>query len=195
MALDAAVEAAGGARPDRAVLLPDPRPPVQSRRARPRDLQDAGAGHDRRSRTPKRSGTAKTILPAGDVARGAQVERGADAQLFDRFNPFYDDARVLGLPLAAGISGSTADFIKMAQTAGLDKAELQSFAMATIYYLVLPGHHSFHEVVTVLAAAGIVSYQPAPGVGDYAGPLTEGIRRSNGYKRLSGNYPGLLQPR
>jgi len=144
---------------------------------------------------PDRSGKTETILPAGDLARDARVERGTDVQLFDRFNPFYKETRSPGLPLAAGISGSTADYIEMAKLAGLSKADLQRFAMAIIYYLTLPGHHSFHEVATVLAADGIISYRPDPGVGDYASPLTETIRRSDVYKALARKYPGLLQSR
>src|SRR5262249_38979311 len=141
---------------------------------------------------PGRGGKTATILPDVDLAHDARVERGADVQLFDRFNPFYENTRALGLPLAAGISGSTADFIEMARLAGLGNDDLQRFEMAIIYYITLPGHHSFHEVATVLAADGIISYQPRPGVGDYAGPLTEKVKRSDGYKALARKYPGLL---
>jgi protein-glutamine gamma-glutamyltransferase-like protein len=142
---------------------------------------------------PERRGTAESILPPGDRARSALVERGADVQFYDPDYPvFYGKATALGLPLAAGISGSTADFIEMARIAGLQGKALHNFAMAILYYITLPGHHSFHEVATVLAAAGIGSYQPKPGIGDYSGPLTDEIKRSAEYEALALEYPGLL---
>src|SRR5262249_6724651 len=92
-----------------------------------------------------------------------------------------------------GISGSTADFIEMAHLAGLKKPELLAdFAQAIIYYVTLPGHHSFHEVATVLAADKVVSYRPEAGGGDYAGPLTDKIKRSGPYGALAMEYPELL---
>jgi hypothetical protein len=141
---------------------------------------------------PADRGKTKTTLKYEDRAHTALVHRGTDAWRLDPKAPFNATTMALGLPLAAGISGSAADFVAMARIAGLNGKALQSFAMAIIYYITLPGHHSFHEVVSVLASDGIISYRPKPGIGDYSGPLTDDIKKSDSYRALSKLYPGRL---
>lgn len=144
---------------------------------------------------PKNPGAIESTLPPTDPARSAAVARGIDAQtIVDPKVPFVAQGRALGLPEAATISGTAADFSSLALIAGLKPStdEFQQFAMAIFAYIGLPGHHSFREIAGQLSNEGIVPYSPLPGVGDYSGPLTAPVRTA-ARQALSAQYPGLLR--
>lgn len=144
---------------------------------------------------PKNPGVTESTLPPTDPARSAAVARGIDAQtIVDPKVPFVAQGRALGLPEAATISGTAADFSSLARIAGLKPStdEFQQFAMAIFAYIGLPGHHSFREIAGQLSSEGVVPYNPLPGVGDYAGPLTAPVHTA-ARQALSAQYPGLLR--
>lgn len=138
-------------------------------------------------------------IPAGDPLAEARVKPGHAANLLKARSNFYDETRKLHLPVLALISGSTADYISLAQLAGItvDKKpkEAEDYAMAVLFYIGLPQHHSFHEIVSQLKRSGFVkSYDPKPDVGDYPGPLTEEVKGTAAYRDLMVQYPTLLYP-
>lgn len=144
---------------------------------------------------PRNPGAIESTLPPTDTARSASVARGINAQTIVNPNvPFVAQGRALGLPEAATISGTAADFSSLALIAGLKPStdEFQQYAMAIFAYIGLPGHHSFREIAGQLSNEGIVPYNPLPGVGDYSGPLTAPVRTS-ARQALSAQYPGLLR--
>ncbi len=59
------------------------------------------------------------------------------------------------MPLAEGVSGSTAELINVAMTMGLAANNLQKSAVAAIAYISGGGNHSFHEIAIVLRVAGL----------------------------------------
>ena len=72
----------------------------------------------------------------------------------DESKAFCQRARLeLDMPLAAGVSGSTAELIGCALAMGLDGDLLNKYGLAILGYVAGGGNHSFIEIVTVLRAA------------------------------------------
>ncbi|HEY0190596.1 MAG TPA: hypothetical protein VGC42_05695, partial [Kofleriaceae bacterium] len=95
-----------------------------------------------------------SLQPAGKD--GQQVYRGLDVFTMDEARDFCQRARLkINMPLAAGVSGSTAELINVAMTMGLAGPELQKYAVAVLAYVGGGGNHSYHEMAVVLAAAGL----------------------------------------
>lgn len=101
-------------------------------------------------------GDPSSLLPPG--SDGQQVYRGLDAFTMDEARAFCQRARLqINMPLAAGVSGSTAELINVAMTMGLAGQELQKYALAVLAYIGGGGNHSYHEIAVVLASVGIVA--------------------------------------
>jgi hypothetical protein len=95
-----------------------------------------------------------SVLAAGSDPQ--QVYRGIDAFTMDEGKAFCQRARLqLNMPLAAGVSGSTAELMNVAMTLGLNGSRLQRYAVAVLAYIGGGGNHSYHEIAVVLAAAGL----------------------------------------
>lgn len=74
----------------------------------------------------------------------------------DEAKNFCQRARlVINMPLAVGVSGSTAELIGIAMSLGLSMPELQKYAVAVLAYIGGGENHSFHEIAIVMKAAGL----------------------------------------
>jgi len=112
-------------------------------------ISDAGPGIEARDA----SGAAPSGMLPGDKQK---VYRGLDSFTMDEGKDFCQRARLqLNLPLAAGVSGSTAELINVAMTMGLSGPDLQKYAVAVLAYIGGGGNHSYHEIAIVLKAAGL----------------------------------------
>ena len=121
-------------------------------------------GDDTAQGTPKQS-AAKEVgdlgLSGSDGGEQAH-QRGIDRLTMDESNDFIQNARlVLDMPLAGSISGTTADLMEVAKIFGCSNTHL--YSIAVLGHLAGAGAHSFHEVASAAALAG-VNYVP----GDYA---------------------------
>jgi hypothetical protein len=104
--------------------------------------------------------------------------RGRDA------SAFYVEAVADGLPYVAGPSGSTGELFRVAMTMGsLSGEEAKQYALACVAYLELGGNHSFHEIMTVAALAG-VPYTP----GEYEPSLPVAFKDTPRYQALCKKY-------
>ena len=127
--------------------------------------------------------------PAGGENAGTpqQVNRGLDAFTMDEAKAFCQRARLqINMPIAAGISGSTAELINVAMTLGLSGNELQKYAIAVLGYVSGGGNHSFHEIMIVLAAAGVVDDPDT-----YAG--VKPLIGDDMYKQLADAHPNAFK--
>jgi hypothetical protein len=143
-------------------------------------------------RDPNQTPDLRPFLDPTDPAYTALVKRGTDLWVLDRNDPSYTKLEELGLPHGAGISGSTADLVALGKIVGLSPELMAQYAMAILYFVGLPGHHSFAEIAFVLAANGVASFHPRPYHGDYAGPLTAELTATPGYQRLAAEFPEQL---
>jgi hypothetical protein len=117
----------------------------------PHGVSPAGPGIEARGDT---GAPPTSALPAGTDSQ--QVYRGLDSFTMDEATAFCQRARLkINMPLAAGVSGSTADLMNVAMTMGLTGLELQKYAVAVLAYIGGGGNHSYHEIAIVLAAAGL----------------------------------------
>lgn len=103
----------------------------------------------------------------GPIAQGDQRQvhgRGIDLWTMDEKQPFIQQARLLDMPLAGSVSGTTSDLITIAKVAGVPDGSEKAFKFvcAALDHFIGAGAHTFHEVVTAATAFGI-SYTP----GDY----------------------------
>jgi hypothetical protein len=114
-------------------------------------VSSAGPGIEARGDTGAKP---SSVLPTGSDPQ--QVYRGLDSFTMDEGRDFCQRARLkINMPLAAGVSGSTAELINVAMTMGLAGVELQKYAVAVLAYIGGGGNHSYHEIAIVLAAAGL----------------------------------------
>ena len=92
-------------------------------------------------------------------------------------------------PFVAGISGSTADLMKMLKTfcPNASGEMLKQYALACVGYLTGGGHHTFEEVMRVAEMAG-VDYLG----GQYEAVLPETFRRSAWFDLLLEDYADIL---
>jgi hypothetical protein len=124
-----------------------------------------------------------SLLPA-DKQR---VNRGIDAFTMDESKAFCQRARLqFNMPLAAGVSGSTAELINVAMTLGLSGEELQKYAIAVLAYIGGGGNHSYLEIAVVLASAGLI-----PNPVDYSG--VETLVGSTLFTQLKNEHPGAFK--
>lgn len=141
------------ARPDTAAVSPAA-PGIEAR-------ADSGAAPSSLLPTVTDVEAAPPSSPTRDVAASAgtseqQVYRGIDAFTMDEAKDFCQRARlVINMPLAAGVSGSTAELIGVAMSLGMTMPELQKYAVAVLAYIGGGGNHSFHEIAIVMKAAGL----------------------------------------
>jgi N-acetylmuramoyl-L-alanine amidase len=142
--------------------------------------------------TPADAARVRPFLDPTDPAYTVLLQRGTDLWALDMANPFFARLERLGLPHAAGVSGSAADFVALGKIAGLSPDAMARYAMAILYFIGLPGHHSFAEIAFVLAANGVAAFNPRPHHGDYPGPLTRELRDTIGYQRLAEAFPDQL---
>lgn len=92
------------------------------------------------------------------------------------------------MPIYAGISGTMSDMLLLAMNAGLSQDELKDYAMVQLGVMLKEHHHSFHEVVSVLAANKVVPYRP----GYYLAPISDKIRKLPGFLKLVQAFPHLF---
>ena len=99
---------------------------------------------------------------------GSAAWRGIDYWTLDEENAFIQYARqVLDVPLSAGISGTTTDLLECARIMGVrSENETFKYTMAVLGHLGAAGAHSFHEIMSAAAKAGIRYRQ-----GDYTSLL------------------------
>jgi hypothetical protein len=91
---------------------------------------------------------------AKEAGTDQSVQRGIDTFTMDEGAEFCQRARLkLDMPLAAGVSGSTAELVNCAITMGLGGDQLAKYALGVLGYIAGGGNHSFVEIVTVLQAA------------------------------------------
>lgn len=101
------------------------------------------------------------VAPTGDQD---QVHgRGIDLWTMDERQPFIQQARVLDMPLAGSVSGTTSDLIAIAMMAGVqDEMKKFKFVCAAMDHFIGAGAHTFHEITTAAQPLGI-TFTP----GDY----------------------------
>jgi hypothetical protein len=101
-----------------------------------------------------------------DDQGSAAHSRGVDLWTLDEENAFVQRARALEMPLAAGISGTTAVLLACARNFGLTGDKLREYTLGVTGHLGVAGAHSFHEIMSVAEFAGL-GYTP----GNYRGIL------------------------
>ena len=110
----------------------------------------AGAGIGARNKDGEHPGA------LAGVEDPQMVSRGLDAYTMDESKAFCQRARLeLNMPLAAGVSGSTAELIQVATSFGLAGGDLDKYALAVLAYVGGGGNHSYHEIAVVLRVAGV----------------------------------------
>jgi phage-related protein len=102
-----------------------------------------------------------------DDQGSAAHSRGVDLWTLDEENAFVQRARALEMPLAAGISGTTAVLLACARNFGLTGDKLREYTLGVTGHLGVAGAHSFHEIMSVAEFAGL-GYTP----GNYRGILS-----------------------
>lgn len=114
-----------------------------------------------------------------EAGLGQKGSRGVEMYMLDESQAFVQQARmVYNMPLAAGISGTTTDLMEVAIMFGVnDPKQRFLYALACVGHLGSIGAHSFHEIMTSCAQAG-VPYTP----GDYRSILPA----------LPGDHPAKL---
>ena len=139
---------------------------------------------------PQADGGAPQEL-AGASDRGGNVShnRGVDAHVIDTENDFVKAAiEELRMPMAAGVSGTTADLVQCARILGVTSGEpLKEYGLACQGMLGAAGAHSFHEIQTVLAAVG-QPYQE----GNYRGVYPASFAGSAAFTQLAAAWPQFL---
>ncbi len=113
-------------------------------------VSDAGPGIEARPE----SGAGPTSVLPGDTQKGSSAV-STRSRWTSRRTCRARARLVINMPLAAGISGSTAELIGVAMSLGLSMPQLRKYAVAVLAYIGGGGNHSFHEIAIVLAAAGI----------------------------------------
>lgn len=79
-----------------------------------------------------------------------------DSFTMDESKAFVQRARrVLDMPVVAGISGTTAELVNAAMALGLSGERLRLYALGVMGFLIGGGNHSFVEIATAPAAAGL----------------------------------------
>ncbi|MEZ4367580.1 MAG: DUF4157 domain-containing protein [Kofleriaceae bacterium] len=125
-------------------------------------------------------------IDTGNVAQSHT--RGIDMWTIDERKAFTQQARLmLDMPIAAGVSGTTADLVQCAMTMGLTGAALHRYCLAVLGFLGSAGAHSFHEIMTVCRAAG-VAYTP----GDYRGVYPAELEQTADFAALRAAYPDFF---
>ncbi|HZS37239.1 MAG TPA: DUF4157 domain-containing protein [Polyangia bacterium] len=117
-------------------------------------------------------------------------ERGADRWTADEENAFVQDARiVLDMPLSgAGASGSTSELLNCAIILGTPVGPpLMDYALGVMAYLGGAGAHSFHEIMSIAAAAGL-PYVP----GQYKSMFTPAFMASPAYQALHKQFADVI---
>jgi len=133
---------------------------------------------------------AKSLHLGKKYGGGQRHRRGIDYWTLDEENAFIQYARqVLDVPLSAGISGTTTDLLECARIMGVrSENETFKYTMAVLGHLGAAGAHSFHEIMSAAAKAGIRYRQ-----GDYTSLLQydvpETVRelfREKKYSKIAG---------
>jgi hypothetical protein len=138
----------------------DYKKPEQSADRRGRYWSDTSHGN---TRTESR-GLGGPEAEAG--AEGQLHGRGIDRWTMDERQPFIQQARLLDMPLAGAISGTTSDLITVALLSGIGTGSKEAFLFvcAALPHFVGAGAHTFHEVVTAATATQFgITYR----AGDY----------------------------
>ena len=96
----------------------------------------------------------------GPQARGDQRQRhgrGIDRWTMDERQPFIQQARMLDMPLAGSVSGTTSDLITIARFAGIPDGSKKAFLFmcGALDHFIGAGAHTFHEVMTAAQPFGI----------------------------------------
>ncbi|HEU4729936.1 MAG TPA: hypothetical protein VFT22_18695 [Kofleriaceae bacterium] len=151
----------GELNPDGAPVFDKPHASERGRVQRPNAPTPIGAAAGPVPRNADGSDPAP-LIPDGKTHEGTSagtaqtIDRGTDLFTMDEAKAFVQRARLkVNMPLIAGISGSTAELINCAMTLGLTGESLHRYALGVIGYIGGGGNHSFIEIVTVLAAAGL----------------------------------------
>ncbi|HHT0594554.1 TPA: hypothetical protein ACTXXA_003098 [Legionella anisa] len=111
---------------------------------------------------------------------------------YDNVSQFVFNSYKKEIPFVGGISGSAAACflsLRLLVEDILSQEELQEYAFCCMGYLVGAGAHSFHEVYSVAARAG-VSYEE----GRYEASIPQCFKQTSYYERLLALYPDLIKP-
>ncbi len=87
------------------------------------------------------------------------LTEGAHGKQPNLAEPWMADAAARGLPVSAGISGSTYRFMSLFHDLGGSKQQLVHMRLACLAFLV-PSHHSYHEVMASAAEYEACQYDP-----------------------------------
>ena len=104
--------------------------------------------------------TNRTNRHTGPQATGDQRQihgRGIDKWTMDERQPFIQQARMLDMPLAGSVSGTTSDLITIARFAGIPDGSKKAFLFmcGALDHFIGAGAHTFHEVMTAAQPFGI----------------------------------------
>jgi hypothetical protein len=126
---------------------------IESERARVK-MPDTKAVGPAGTGIEARNDTGAAPLPVAGMTDTQQVYRGADSFTIDEAKAFAQRARlIINMPLAAGVSGSSAELLNCAMTLGVTGSQLQQYAIAVLAYVGGGGNHSYNEIVIVMKAA------------------------------------------
>jgi hypothetical protein len=165
------------------------------------DLVDSASGFSERGETERgpQGGAAKPLSQSTDEAQQQQDHtagldqshtRGVDMWTVNESKAFTQRARVaLDMPIAAGVSGTTADLMGCAEAIGNVKTKegKMQYGLAVLGFLGAAGAHSFHEILTVVGAAG-GHYEE----GNYRGVYPAAFEATAEFAHLRAQYPELL---
>ena len=87
------------------------------------------------------------------------LTEGGHGKVPNHDHPWIAAAAAQGLPLTAGISGHTYRFLSLFHDLGGSPAQLKDLRLACLAFLV-PGHHSYHEVMASAAEYEACAYNP-----------------------------------
>ncbi|VVC76076.1 hypothetical protein AQUSIP_13800 [Aquicella siphonis] len=150
------------------------------------------------SRTPACMTTMAGIVAKEDALR---FQLPPHTRAIDRFKRdirhqthFVTDAQMREIPFVAGPSGHTAAYLcitqAMMETASspLTSEELHLLTLAVAGVLIAAGSHSFHEIYSVAAQAG-VCYR----VGNYPDSIPDMFRQTASYQNLLQEFPDIIR--
>lgn len=107
---------------------------------------------------------------------------------------FVTDAQMREIPFVAGPSGHTAAYLCIAKammesaSSPLTSEELHLLTLAVAGVLIAAGSHSFHEIYSVAAQAG-VCYR----IGNYPDSIPDIFRQTTSYQNLLQEFPDIIR--
>ena len=153
---------------------------------------------------PNVRGRLDTVRPASEtkkmgivknpvLAKKISDRKESHLRAVDRFMPdesalFVVEAEQHGMPIVAGRSGHTASLLSGAKTYGeLNTEQATEYAWACFVFLAAGGNHSFHEVMSIAALAG-VPYQ----TGNYVSAIPASLKTTGFFGKMLMEFPQYL---